>query len=175
MTGQDAARFALELAKLARAFGEQVDDTRADVYFDGLITFELEDVVEAMTRIRNTARKFPPIVDIREASRSIARSRAPVWTPPWKKQLPPGAPSLRVDNSPPPEGMPPAEWTSLQELARVHNRSFRDQREWLRKNRIKVDPTLPPDPEREAREEERRALLKRQAAEYLRQEKGDGQ
>lgn len=78
MTRADAGAFAAELAGLAEVFGEQVSQVRAQLYFEALSTFTLDEVRAAVRGAIRGCRFFPKPAELIEMLQGSAEDQAEV-------------------------------------------------------------------------------------------------
>ena len=75
MTRADRAEFAVEMALLAEVFGEQLSETRLEIYFQDLSIYDLGHVVAGLKLARQTRRFFPKPIDISECIDEAVEAR----------------------------------------------------------------------------------------------------
>ena len=66
MTEDHRKAFAVEMAMLAEAFGEQLSSARLEIYFEDLKGYDFEHVVLGIRAARATKKFFPKVADITE-------------------------------------------------------------------------------------------------------------
>lgn len=75
MTNADRKEFAVEMSMLAEVFGEQLSDTRLEIYFEDLKVYDWEHVALGIRSARASRKFFPKIADIAECIDEAVEAR----------------------------------------------------------------------------------------------------
>lgn len=99
MTDADRPTFGVEMALLAEVFGEQLSETRLEIYFADLRHFDLEHVRMGIRLARATRKFFPRIADIAECVDEAVEARVQAHAAASRQLVAPGTARLSAMQS----------------------------------------------------------------------------